>query len=111
MKISEMTTDKAADVLMRITDPVANIMHDADTMSLIEKMANGTDNPIKFIADNIVSVSTVLLKNHREDMFEIIAAMSDKTADEVSKQKFPQTIKDIRGCWDGELADFFGSQV
>lgn len=109
MKISQMTTNQAADVLIRISVPASNIMHDSETMEVLEKLANGNDSPLSFIADNIVPVTSVLLKNHREDVYEVVAALSGKTIDEIGNQKITETIKDIKEGWDGDLVDFFAS--
>ena len=105
-----MTTDQAADALVRIAEPAANIMHDEDTLGVLEKLATSNDKaPLKFIADNIVPVATVLLKTHRSDVYEVIAALSGKKIAEIGKQKLTETITDIKECWDGELMDFFAS--
>lgn len=110
MKISQMTTDQAADVMVRIAEPVANIMHDESVLEMLQKMMSAdTNNPVKFIADNLGAITAALLKARREDVYEIVAALSGKTAEEVAGQKITQTIKDIKDSWDGELVDFFGS--
>ena len=110
MKISQMTTDQAADALIKITEPAANIMHDEETVKVLEKLAKGnTDNGLSFIADNLVPVATILLKSHRKDVYEILSAMSEKKVAEIGKQRITETIKDIKDCWDGELMDFFAS--
>ena len=109
MKISQMTTDQAADVLIRIADPAANIMHDEETVAVLEKLAKGNDAPLTFIADNIVPVTTVLFKSHRNDLYEVVAALSGKTMEAIGKQKITETIKDIKESWDGDLVDFFAS--
>ena len=110
MKISEMTTDQAADVLVRIADPAANIMHDKKVVDMLEQMATGKDvSPFKFIADNLGAVVAVLVGDHRGDLYEVVAALSGKTVKDVAAQKFTETVKDIRESWDGDLVDFFGS--
>lgn len=110
MKISQMTTDQAADALIRIAEPAANIMHDEETLKVLEQMAKSKDtNGLSFFADNIVPISTVLLKTHRSDVYEVISALNGKNTEDIGKQKFTETIRDIRDCWDGELTDFFGS--
>lgn len=110
MKLSQMTTDQAADVLVRIAEPSSNIMHDEKVYDMLEKLAKGnTDSAVKFFADNITMVVTALLKDHRADVYEIVAAVANKTVEEVSTQNIKQTISDIKDSWDGELLDFFGS--
>ena len=110
MKISKMTTDQAADVLVRIVEPAANIVHDEEVYKDLGGIVNGSnEDALKFLAANIVPITTALLKTHRLDVYEIVAALSEKTVDEVAKQKITVTIKDIKESWDGELLDFLGS--
>jgi len=110
MKISQMTTAQAADVLVRLAEPASSIIHDEGVMKMIETLANDNAiSPLKFIADHVTMVVTVLLKDHRSDVFEIVAALAGKTVDEVAEQRITETIKDVRDSWDGDLVDFFGS--
>lgn len=110
MKISQMTTDQAADVLVRIVDPVSNIVNDEEFIKVLEKLAEADSSaPIKFLADNLAPIVGIALKSHKADVFEIVAALNKKTTEEVAKQKITKTIKDVMDSWDGELVDFFGS--
>lgn len=110
MKISEMTTDQAADVLVRIVDPISNIIHDEGLVEVLEKLAKAdSSSPVKFIAANLAPVTTIALKAHRADVFEIVAALSGKSVEAVAGQKITETIKDIVDSWDAELVDFFES--
>ncbi len=108
MKISQMTTDQAADVLIKIAEPCANIMHDKNTIDMLDGLAKGKDvSTIDYLANNIPTVITVLLKDHRQDVYSVVAALAGKTAQEVAEQKISVTIADVKACWDGELVDFF----
>lgn len=110
MKISLMTTDQAADVLIKIAEPASSIMHDQNVFDMLEKLSQSdTKNAVKFFADNISMVVTVLLKDHRIEVYSIVAALSEKSVDEVAKQNIKQTVKDIKDNWDGDLVDFFAS--
>lgn len=110
MKISEMTTNQAADVLVRIAVPASNIMHDKNVFDMLEHIAKGSDATLaKFLADNMTAVVTVLLKDHRNDVFEIVAALNDKDVDAVGNQNIKQTVLDIKNSFDRDLIDFFGS--
>lgn len=109
MKISQMTTDQGADVTLRIAEPVSKIMHDEQFLAVIEQIAKGSDNPVKFFADNIAQIANLALKSNRESVYEIVAALNGKTAQEIAEQRFVQTIKDIRESVDKDLIDFFGS--
>lgn len=109
MKISQMTTDQAADVIIKITEPAASIMHDDAVVKKLGEMANGSDKPFEFIADNLLPVLSVLLENHRCEVYAVFAALTGKTAEEFAKQPITQTIRDFKESFDSELVDFFGS--
>lgn len=110
MKLSQMTTDQAADVLVRIAEPAANLMHDDEMLAVIQRLAESDgSNALKFISDNLVAVTGVLLGSHKHDVYEILAALSGKDEATISGQKITDTIRDIRDCWDGDLLGFFGS--
>lgn len=110
MKISEMTTDKAMDTMVRIAVPASNVMHDDATVQLMKSITSGeNDNGLNVIADNLIPIATVLLKSHRADVYEIVAALSGKTKKAIAEQRITETIRDIVDCWDQELLDFFGS--
>ena len=109
MKISQMSTNQAADVLVKIAKPAAHIMHDKVTTKVLEGVAKGSNEPVQFIADNLVPVVTVLLEAHRADVFEVVAALTGKTEKEIGDQSILTTITDIKESWDGDLMDFFGS--
>lgn len=110
MKISEMSTTQAADVIVRIADPASAIMQDKKTVEVLEKLATTKATTlIAFIADNLGAVAGVLLKDHRTDVFEIVAALSGKTVEAVEKQKILETIADVKNSFDKDLLDFFKS--
>lgn len=110
MKLSQMTTDQAADTLMQIAQPVSNIMHDKTMMGALEKLAkSNTENPLKYIADNLGTVTVALLKTRRADVYDIISALSGKTVQEIAAQNFMVTLADVKDCMDGDLVNFFVS--
>ncbi len=111
MKLSEMNTVEASNAILRLAQPATNIMQDDEVYKLIESMAQSTEAPLKFLAVNIVPIATVAFKNHRDDLIEVIAALTGKTVKTVREQRFTQTIADIRGCLDKELLDFFNSSA
>lgn len=110
MKLSQMNTDQAADALIRIAQPAANIMNDQGTMDVLQTLAESdAGNVVAFVAKNLMPITTLLLNTHRDDVYEILAALGDKSVEEIRNQKFTQTVQDVRDCWDKELLDFFGS--
>lgn len=108
MKISQMTTDQAADVLIKIAEPCANVMHDKNTIDMLDGLTKGKGvSTIDYIASNIPVVVSVLLKDHRQDVYSIVAALVGKTPEEVAGQKIADTIADVKESWDGDLVSFF----
>ena len=49
------------------------------------------------------------LTGHKKELFEIVGALDDKTADTVAKLQFRDVTKIINESFDEELKDFFGS--
>lgn len=112
MKISQMSTDQAADVLVRIAQPAANIMDDDDVSIILKdlsKMKTESVPYIKLFAGMIPRVVPLALKTHRDDLYEIIGAFADMPTSEVGKLNIKQTISVLKDSIDQELIDFFES--
>lgn len=114
MKISEFRTEKAADVLLEILPFVTEIVTDA---KLCEELANAVDikgkTAMEVMAVGVAKFAKLIplvLKNHKEDVFGIIAVLNCKTVDEVRKQNIVCTMEEIKELvHDKELIDFFRS--
>lgn len=114
MKLSELTTERAADVLCELTPYIANITGDK---SLLDELANKFGSKGKsvaelytFAAHKYATLATILLKAHRSDVFGVLAVLNECSADEIAKQKVMETMKQVRDLFqDKELLDFFKS--
>ena len=115
MKLSELTTDKALDVLCEITPYVSGIVTDEE---LAEELRHAVDLPkdatraalLAAGIDKIAKIAPILLKKRRADVLGILGGINGKNADEISKQPAMETIKQIRELFgDRELLDFFKS--
>lgn len=108
MKLNEMTTDQAADALVRLAEPVAEIVNDEKVFVLIQeagKIANGAwQQQLAFI---LRDVAPVLLKDHREALYVVLSIMTGKTVKQVAKQPVMDTVADIKDSVDQELLRFF----
>lgn len=110
MKISQMTTDQAADVLVRLADPIARIMGDEEAQKMLEDtIKGGVENALVGWSAILTKLVPFCLKKHRTDLFEVIAALDGKTTDEVAKFSFLSTLRVLRDSVDKELWDFFKS--
>lgn len=115
MKLSQMTTDRATDVLCEITPYVANIVGDEE---LLAELRNAVDpkevaTQAELMAKGIEKVTKlvpIVLKKRKADVFGILAALNEKTPEEISKQNIIATMAQVREVIkDKELMDFFRS--
>ena len=117
MKLSEMTTDRAMDVLCEITPFIANITADEE---LLAELRNAIDpKAVKTKAElmvkgveKITKLVPIVLKKRKTDVFGILAALNEKTAEEIGKQNIIATMAQVREVVkDKDLMDFFKSCV
>lgn len=114
MKLPELTAERAADVLCELTPYIANITGDK---ALLDELANKFDSKGKsaaelytFAAHKYATLVPILLKEHRNDVFGVLAVLNECSADEIAKQKVMETMKQVRDLFqDKELLDFFKS--
>lgn len=111
MKLSEMTTDRAAEVLCEITPFVSNIVSDPEaTNAFREKLP---DNAIvadvwALRAKTACALVPMLLKSHKQDVFGILAALNGVSVEDIAAQKLTDTLKQAKEALkDKELLDFF----
>lgn len=110
MKISQMTTDQAADVLVRITQPVANIIDDPEVEPLIKKIAESRNLPTtKILSTFLPPVTALALKKHKTDLYEVVGALGQIPANKVGKLPVIQVMNIIKESVDQDLIDFFKS--
>lgn len=117
MKLSEMTTDRAMDVLCEITPCIANITADEE---LLAELRNAIDpKAVKTKAElmvkgveKITKLAPIVLKKRKTDVFGILAALNEKTVEEIGKQNIIATMAQVREVVkDKDLMDFFKSCV
>lgn len=114
MKLSQLTTERAADVLCELTPYIANITGDK---ALLDELANKFDSKGKsaaelytFAANKYAALVPILLKEHRNDVFSVLATLNERSADEIAKQNVMETMKQVRDLFqDKDLLDFFKS--
>ena len=117
MKLSEMTTDRAMDVLCEITPCIANITADEE---LLAELRNAIDpKAVKTKAElmvngveKITKLVPIVFKKRKTDVFGILAALNEKTVEEIGKQNIIATMAQVREVVkDKDLMDFFKSCV
>lgn len=110
MKISQMSTDQAADVLVKIVDPVSHIMDDERIVDLLKEISESKNVPyIRLFAAMLPKIVSFALDSHRNDLYEVVGALDNKSFSEVKDQNFLKTLSVIMESFDRELIDFFAS--
>lgn len=117
MKLSEMTTDRAMDVLCEITPCIANITADEELLAELRKaidpkaVKTKAELMVKGV-EKITKLAPIVLKKRKADVFGILAALNEKTAEEIGKQNIIATMAQVREVVkDKDLMDFFKSCV
>ena len=117
MKISELSTDKALDVICEITPFVDEIATDEELISTLKekvKLPEGATRAdmLKIGADKINKIVPIILKKKRSAVYGILAALNESSIEKISKQSMISTAKQIKeAVGDKELIDFFKSCV
>lgn len=115
MKLSELSTERATDVLCEIAPYAMAIMTDEELMAELRaavdfKDANTVAEKIALTAGKISKILPILLKKRKSDLFGILGALNEKTIEEIAKQNIIKTMSQIRDISkDKELLDFFKS--
>lgn len=114
MRLSELSTDAAASVLLSITPALSNILKDPDLRGKIGKKADLKDMSVMGIylagVDKITEIIPFLLDTHKADVYAILAALNNTTTAKIADQNILVTMTQImETVKDKDLIDFFKS--
>lgn len=115
MRLSELTTDQATNVLCEVSPYIINIMTDEELMAELQAAvdfgeSNTLAEKIAIGAGKIAKIVPILLKKRKSDLFGVLAAINGKSVDEIAKQNIIKTMAQVRDvAKDKELLDFFRS--
>lgn len=114
MRLSELSTDAAASVLLSITPALSNILKDPDLRNKIGKKADLKDKSVIGIytagLEKINEIISFLLDTHKADVYEILANLNKTTPDKIAEQNILETMTQMREIIkDKDLIDFFKS--
>lgn len=113
MKLSQLTTDQVTDILCEITPFVSNIVGDAELMDTLKnKVEPGSSvAEIYLHGSRMISKAVpIVFKDHRHDVFSVLAVLNGTTAEEIANQKFSDTLAQIKeAVSDEDLRSFFRS--
>ena len=114
MRLSELSTDAAASVLLSITPALSNILKDPDLRNKIGKKADLKDKSVIGIyaagVDKINEIIPFLLDTHKADVYAILAALNNTTTAKIAEQNILVTMTQLmETVKDKDLIDFFKS--
>ena len=115
MKISQLSTDRAMDLLCEIATPVTNIMTDEELIKELKsavdfEKANTMAEKITLITGKLTKILPLILKKRKADLFSILASLNEKRIEEIGSQNVIKTMSQIKDiAKDKELLDFFKS--
>lgn len=112
MKLSQMPTSQLAQLLCDLTPPVCRIAADPAVTQALADFAEGAEDsqPLLVTLSRMAeSLLPALMQSHAEDLTAILALLTGKDAQIIRSQSTLATLRDVKNCWDGELADFFAS--
>lgn len=113
---SEFSTDEALEVALQIAQPITNLIDDEAIVEEMQKtMPKGETTIIamkRFGLAKIVKMLNIALKQHREDVYAILAPFNGLTVEEIGKQNFLITCKQVADLLnDKSFVDFFKSYL
>jgi hypothetical protein len=113
---SELSTDEALEVVLQIAQPITNLIDDEALVKEMQKtMPKGETTRIamqRFGLAKIVKLLNIALKQHREDVYAILAPFNGLTVEETGKQNFLITCKQVADLLnDKNFVDFFKSYL
>ena len=115
MKLSQLSTDRAMDVLCEIATPVTNIMTDEELIKELKsavdfEKANTMAEKIALITGKFTKILPLILKKRKADLSSILASLNEKTIEEIGSQNVIKTMSQVKDiAKDKELLDFFKS--
>lgn len=117
MRLSEITTDRAAEVLCELTPLIDSIITDEELMLSLSAAIGAEDAASMSFGQKLLLVSAkvgkivpILMKKRRAEMFGILGVLNEKTPEEIAKQKMIETMRQVYHLTnDRELIDFFKS--
>ena len=117
MKLSELSTDKALDVLCELTPHIKNITDDEAATSSIGKVLDDGQGlnlygRFMLLAGWVGDFIPVLLRTHRADVYGILSVMNERPVEEIASQKLIDTMAQVRELFqDEDFVSFFKSSA
>ena len=109
MNINEMDLDQASDAMLRISNVIGFVLEDKEVTDLLDEIGQSDSESIMaWIPKYLPKIAQIVLRKHRDSMYEIISALSGESKQQVGKMNFGQVVALLRENWE-TLTGFFPS--
>jgi hypothetical protein len=115
MKLSELDTSRAADVLCEAGAYALNILTDEELAAELKSKIDSSGELSRlelytFGVQKISALLPIILKKHRDDVFGILAAVNGCAVKDVAHQNIMATMQQVKElASDKDMIDFFKS--
>ena len=115
MKLSELDTSRAADVLCEAGAYALNILTDEELATELKSKIDSSGELSRlelytFGVQKISALLPIILKKHRDDVFGIIAAVNGCAAKDIAHENIMVTMQQVKElASDKDMIDFFKS--
>lgn len=112
MKLSEMTNDQAAEVMIKLAEPIGLICDDEEAVQMIDEYKKRYKMPLFYAVGKLIPrLIGYLMKKHKAELYQIIAALTEKKVEEVGGLNIKETVQIFRDSYDEVMAVFFPSSA
>ncbi len=114
MKLGEMNLEQQAVVICDLCEPVAVVLEDAKVGEAMGKLAGDPEKGStlgEMMGRFVRHVVPLMLRNHLNEIVKIVSVLTGKKPEEVRKSGIGGMTRDLIGCFDAELLDFFKSSA
>lgn len=115
MKLSDLDTSRAADVLCEAGAYALNILTDEELAKELKSKIDSSGELSRlelytFGVQKISALLPIILKKHRDDVFGILAAVNGCAAKDIAHQNIMVTMQQVKElASDKDMIDFFKS--
>lgn len=102
---TDVAIDKLCNIAPIISEMTEKISSDEEFKTIMKSFKETPSNKVL-----LLKLFPILLKNYREEIFEMLAVWEDKNVDEIKAQPFAETINQIKALWENkDFRSFFSS--
>ena len=110
MKLSEMNSEQLARTLCSLTPILCTMAEDTRVAEALDRFAEedkGGESTMARSAALLKTLVPVILKDHEDEFFRAAAILTGKSSGVLRNQSGLALVRELRQCWEDELALFF----